>query len=142
MTNSVEICKQLSSLNLISVKLKSNKFLNGNFLSVQFIENECKLYVKCSVAINSDVQCQDCFECQLGKLKLRIIKVSKLFSIWVGLFLNFRKIEPTVSYSLLLIRKCFYCMKSIYIFSLAIIRPALLRVCLYGENHSTFYRVT
>ena len=38
------------------------KFLNGNFLSVQFTENECKLHVKCRVAIYSDVQCQDCFE--------------------------------------------------------------------------------
>ena len=53
-----------------------NTFLNGNFLSVQFTENECKLNVKCSVTIYSEVQCQDCFECQLGKLKLQIIKVS------------------------------------------------------------------
>ena len=76
MTNSVEICKQLSSLNFISVKLKSKKILNGNFLSVQFTENECKLHVKCSVAVYSDAHCQDCFVCRLGKLKLQIIKAS------------------------------------------------------------------
>ena len=76
MINSVEICKQLSSLNFINVKLKSKQILNRNFLSVQFTENECKLHVKCSVAIYSDVQCKDCFECQHGKIKLQIIKVS------------------------------------------------------------------
>ena len=50
--------------------LSQNKFLNGNFLSVQFTENKCKLHVKCSVAIYSDVQYQDCFKYQPGKLKL------------------------------------------------------------------------
>ena len=39
MTNSVEICKPLSSLNFINVKLKSKQILDGNFLSVQFTEN-------------------------------------------------------------------------------------------------------
>ena len=51
MTNSVEIYKQLSSLNFINVKLKSKQSLDGNFLSVQFTENECKLDVKCSTEI-------------------------------------------------------------------------------------------
>ena len=52
----------------------------------------------------SGVQCQDCFEWQLGKLKLQITKVSQLLSIWAGPFLNFREIEHTVSYKLFLIK--------------------------------------
>ena len=46
-TNSVEIN---SITNFINAKLYSKKFLNENFLNVQFTENECKLHVKCSVA--------------------------------------------------------------------------------------------
>ena len=38
-------------------------------------------------------------------IKLHIIKASKFFSVRVGLFLNFRKIEPTVSDNLFVIRK-------------------------------------
>ena len=49
--------------------LVSSLFLTGNFLSVLFTENECKLHFKGSVAICSDVQCQDCFECQTQKIK-------------------------------------------------------------------------
>ena len=33
-----------------------------------------------------------------------VIKISELYSIWVGLLLNFQKIEPTISYSLFLIK--------------------------------------
>ena len=36
---------------------------------------------------------------------VKTYKVSQLFSIWVALFLNFREIEPTVSYKLFLIKK-------------------------------------
>ena len=66
--------------------------LNGNFLRVQFTENECKLHVKCSVAIYSDVQC---FESQI---KTANYKSFLNFFNLVVLFLNFQKIEPTVSY--------------------------------------------
>ena len=81
MTNSVEICKKLSSLNFINIMLKSKQIFKWNFLSVQFTKKGCKLHVKCGVAIYSDVQCQDCFECQFGKLKLQILKFSKLFKL-------------------------------------------------------------
>ena len=61
MTNSVEICKQLMrSLKLINVKLKSKQIFKWKLL-------ECAIYC---------VQCQDCSECQLGKLQLQITKVS------------------------------------------------------------------
>ena len=76
MTNSVEICKQLSSLNFINVKLKSKQILNWNFLSVQYTV-----------------------------IVLHIIKGSKFFSIWEGLFLNFRKIVPTISYNLFQLKR-------------------------------------
>jgi len=45
-------------------------------LSVQFTENYYKQHVRCSIAIYSGVQCQDFFECQFGKLKLQVTKVS------------------------------------------------------------------
>ena len=38
MTNSVEICKQLRSLSFINVKLKGNKFSNGNCMSVVVLQ--------------------------------------------------------------------------------------------------------
>ena len=104
-TNSVEIGKHLSTLNFINVKLKSKIFFNGNFFIVQFTEDECKLHVKCGVAIYSDVQCQDCFECQVGKLKLQIIKVSWPFFNLGSVVFNFLKIEPTVSYKLFTYKK-------------------------------------
>ena len=66
MTNSVEICKQLSPLNFINVKLKSKQIFKWKLLELQY--TVLKLHIR------------------------------------VGLFLNFRKIEPTVSYNLSLIK--------------------------------------
>ena len=58
MTNSVEIRKQLRSLNFINVKLKSKQIVKWKLLKGEITENECKLHVKCSVAIYSDFECQ------------------------------------------------------------------------------------
>ena len=43
--------------------------------------------------------------CMSGKIKTENYKSFLAFQILVGLFLNFRKIEPTVSYKLFLIKK-------------------------------------
>ena len=72
-----------------------DKFLNGNFLSVQFTENECKLYIKCSIAIYSSMS--RLFRVSTREIKTANYKSFLAFSIWVGLLRNFRKIQPTVS---------------------------------------------
>ena len=104
MINSIEICKQLSSLNFINVKLKLKQIFRLKLLECDIYEKIWRLHVCFSVAIYSGIQCQNCFKCQLGKLKLRIANVSYLFSMWVGLFTNSREIEPTVSYKQFLIK--------------------------------------
>ena len=104
MTNSVEICKQLSSSSFINVKLKSKKISSGNFLSVQLL----RINANCvSVVV---LQLKWCSMLRLFRVSTRKIKTANYksflaFSVLVVLFLNFREIEPTVSYKLFLMKK-------------------------------------
>ena len=71
---------------------------------MQFTETECKLHVKCSIAIYSSMS--RLFRVSTRRIKPANYKSFLAFSIWLGLFPNFRKIELTVSYNQFLIKIC------------------------------------
>ena len=101
-----------------------------------------QLQVCCSVAIYSGVQCKTVSSVNPENQNYKFQKFPSLFQFWVGLFLNFREIEPTVSYSLLLIKKTVYIIIQWCSMSrLFRVRTRKIKIANYEIEHTVSYKL-